>query len=438
LSYDAISPIDGRYRVEAEALSRYFSDRALASERVRVEVAYLRLLMKLGVAPRKRIPPVDIDMQELKKLEEDLGHDVKAVEIYLRKRLGRSKAKGLVPYVHLGLTSEDTNSLAFALLLKSAKDRVLVPAYAGLATQLAEIAAREADTPMTARTHGRPAVPTTFGKEMAVFAVRLAERARYLRGLVPQAKFSGAVGTYASFGLLAKIDWPRELSAFVSGLGVESAGYSTQVVPGERLSDILHAVINLNQLMVSLSRDLWFYQTLDFVHFQRPGRVSSSTMPQKVNPVDLENAEGQAEVSNSLLLMQAYRLQYTRMQRDLSDSAIRRTIGQALAHSLVASSRLRVSLLAMRVERQVLHDDFERHPEIFAEREQILRRLSGDELGYEKVKSAMETGVFVPPIPPDRYLGRAAELAAHCPGAVRELLRSPPGSRGGSPRRSRQ
>ena len=428
MSYDTISPIDGRYRAEAEPLSRFFSDRALASERVRVELAYLRLLVRLRVAPRGRIPSVEVDVRELARLEKKLGHDVKAVEIYLRKKLRHSNANVLAPYVHLGLTSEDTNSLAFALLLRSAKDSVLVPAYAGLATLLAEVAAREADTRMSARTHGRPAVPTTFGKEMAVFAVRLAERTRCLRSLMPQAKFSGAVGTYASFGLLASIDWPRELSAFVEGLGVESVSYSTQVVPGERLSDILHTVINLNQLMISLARDLWFYQTLDFVNFQRPGRVSSSTMPQKINPVDLENAEGQAEISNSLLLMQAYRLQHTRMQRDLSDSVIRRTIGEALAHSLVASSRLRASLLTMKVRRKVLGDDFERHPEIFAEREQILRRLGGDEWGYEKVKSAIEKGGFRVPIPPEGYLGSAAKLAADCPKVVRELLAPPHGT----------
>lgn len=422
MSSDAISPIEGRYRQEAEPLSRYFSERALTIERLRVETRYLEFLMDLGIAPRARVPGIEPDMEEIKRMEERLGHDVKAVEIYVRRCLRDSKAKALAPYVHLALTSEDTNSVAFASLLKEAKDTVLVPAYASLAVELADIARREAGTAMTARTHGRPAVPTTFGKEMAVFAARLAERAAYLGSLTPQAKFSGAVGTYASFSLLGKFDWPAELARFVKKFGIDPSSYSTQVAPGERLSDILHVVITINQLMVSLSRDLWTYQTLGFLRFLRPGKVSSSTMPQKVNPVDLENAEGQAEVSTALLTLQAYRLQQTRMQRDLSDSVIRRTIGQALAHSLVACGRLKASLSAMVVDRQSMKEDLDLHPEIFAEREQILYRLKGDEDGYEKVRSAVESGSFSPTWPEDGYVGYAAELAKGAPSAVRKRL----------------
>ena len=422
MNFDAISPIDGRYRPEAEPLSRYFSERALTIERLKVEIGYLELLMDLGVAPRAKVPEIRPNLQEIKRVEERLGHDVKAVEVYVRKRLRDSNAKALTPYVHLALTSEDTNSLAFASLLKKAKDAVLVPAYASLAIELAEIASKEAGTAMTARTHGRPAVPTTFGKEMAVFAARLAERVAYLGSLTPQAKFSGAVGTYASFRLLGTFDWPAELALFVKKFGVDPTSYSTQVVPGERLADILHCVATINQLIVSLSRDLWAYQTLDFVRFLRPGKVSSSTMPQKVNPVDLENAEGQAEVSTALLTLQAYRLQQTRMQRDLSDSVIRRTIGQALAHSLVACGRLRASLSAMVVNRGSMKEDLRLHPEIFAEREQILSRLKGDEDGYEKVKSAVESGTFSPSGPEDGYVGYAVDLAKGAPSAVRRQL----------------
>jgi adenylosuccinate lyase len=423
LSYDAISPIDGRYRREAEPLASYFSDRATTGARVRVELAYLGLLVELGVAPRGKVPRVKADMRALQSLEEELGHDVKAVEVYLRERLRDSGPKALASYVHLGLTSEDTNSLAFAILLRDAMREIMVPAYSLLATSLAAIARREASTVMVARTHGRPAVPTTFGKEMAVFAVRVAERVSYLGSLVPMAKFSGAVGTYASFGAMGSIDWKGELQKFVEGFGVDAAGYSTQVVPGERLSDILHGVINVNQLISSLSRDLWLYQTLDYVHFLRPGKVSSSTMPQKVNPVDLENAEGQADISNSMLVMIAYRLQQTRMQRDLSDSVVRRMTGQALAHSLVACTRLAASLKAMKVERGTMAADLRGHPEVLAEREQIRRRLAGDARGYEEVKESLERGEFASSMDPARYVGLAPRLARETPGVVLRLLR---------------
>lgn len=424
MNYDSISPIDGRYRSEAEPLAGYFTDRALMGARVRVELAYLGLLVKLGVAPKGRVPKVPADMVAIEGLEKKLGHDVKAVEVYIRDAVLRSGSPALAPFVHLGLTSEDTNSLAYATLLKGAVREVMVPAYSSLAEEVARLASREASTAMAARTHGRPAVPTTFGKEMAVFAVRIAERASRLKALTPMAKFSGAVGTYASFGALGDQDWPEVLSAFVRSFGVEPASYSTQVVPGERLSDILHLVINLNQLVSSLARDLWLYQALGFLHFVRPGKVSSSTMPQKENPVDIENAEGQAEVSTSLLMPLAYRLQQTRMQRDLSDSVLRRMIGQALAHSLVACNRVLGSLPSVRVERGAMLADLRAHPEVLAERAQILRRLQGDPQGYENVRASIGKGGFVADADPLGYLGASEKLAKGCPTAVRNALRA--------------
>jgi adenylosuccinate lyase len=224
------------------------------------------------------------------------------------------------------------------------------------------------------------------------------------------------------------LDWPRVFGDFVGRLGLDFAPYSTQVVPGERLSDILHYVININQLMHSLARDLWMYQTLDYVHISRPGKVSSSTMPQKVNPVDLENAEGQAEVSNSLLTLLAYRLQTTRMQRDLSDSVIRRMTGQAVAHSLIACGRLDASLSSLVVDRKAMADDLAKHREVLAEAVQVAMRLKGDERGYERVKSAIEGGRFEPMAKylkgADGYLGFAPRLALDCPKEVARLLRT--------------
>jgi adenylosuccinate lyase len=424
LNYDSISPIDGRYRAEAEPLAPYMTELALAEERVRVELAYLRLLVDLGVAPKTKVPDIPLSMERVKALEAELGHDVKAVEVYIRESLKNAGAAELGPFVHLGLTSEDTNSMASAILLNEALEKVMVPRYSELATRLAELAKSEARTVMLARTHGRPAIPTTFGKEMAVFAYRLAERTAALKSTRQMAKFSGAVGTYASFSLLGRRDWRKTLRDFVASMGVEAAPYSTQVSPGERLSDTLHFVMNINQLMVSLARDLWLYQTLDYVHFARPGKVSSSTMPQKVNPVDIENAEGQADISSSLLQLMAYRLQITRMQRDLSDSVVRRMVGQALAHSLVACSRLVGSLASMAVERGEMRSDLESHPEVFGEAEQISRRLKGDERGYEKVKSQFDKGEFSQTASAGAYLGAAPEMAEECPAAVARLLGS--------------
>jgi adenylosuccinate lyase len=428
LSYDAISPIDGRYAAEARPLAAFFSEKALSEERLRVELAYLRLLVELGIAPKVEVPTLGFSMARLKSIEERVGHDVKAVEIYIRESLEEKGLASLAPFVHLGLTSEDTNSVAFAKLLSSALAEAIIPAYRKLALQLADLAVRESRTRMLARTHGRPAVPTTFGKEMAVFAVRLAERTAKLGGLKPMAKVSGAAGTYASFRFVSERDWPGIFREFVSGMGVDYAVYTTQVAPGERLSDILHLVVNLNQLVVSLSRDLWLYQMLDYVRFERaPEKVSSSTMPQKVNPVDLENAEGQAEVSNAILNMTAYRLQVTRLQRDLSDSVIRRTVGQGLAHSFVSCNRLQRSLSAMVVDRSRMKRDLSQHSEVYAEALQIALRLRGDARGYEKVKSKVAEGERLRRGSKElaragSYLGAAPDLAARCKKEVSGIL----------------
>jgi len=209
-------------------------------------------------------------------------------------------------------------------------------------------------------------------------------------------------------------------------MGVKYEPYSTQVVPWEANSDILHLVINLNQLMGGLARDLWTYQALDYIRFSRPGKVSSSTMPQKVNPVDLENAEGQAEVSNALLVLIAYKPETTRLQRDLSDSVVKRMTGQALAHSLIAAKRLRFSLGALSIDREEMERDLHNHPEVMAEAVQLMLRLKGDKRGYQRVKRSIESGKFATlggyAAKAGAYLGDAPSLAKACPRRVRVLL----------------
>lgn len=428
MSSEPISPIDDRYYPEAKELAGYFSENALVRERAAVELAYLAFLQRSGIAPKRRIPRIDVSPRAVKAIEGRVGHDVKAVELYLQGRLAASGAAKLSPFVHLGLTSEDVNSVAYARLLRRSMEEVLIPAYSSLARALAALARREAFAVMLARTHGRPALPTTFGKEVAVFAVRLAERVSKLGSSRPAAKLSGAVGTYASFSLLGKRGWQRALGRLVEGMGLRYEPYSTQVVPWEANSDILHCVITLNQLMEGLARDLWIYQAMELVRFSRPGKVSSSTMPQKVNPVDLENAEGQAQVSNALLALLAYKPETTRLQRDLSDSVVKRMTGQALAHSLIAAKRLLHSLGSMSVDRRAMARDLASHPEVMAESVQVSMRVKGDRRGYQKVKKAVELGSLERlarrGTEPGLYIGEAASLAGACPARVKALLNS--------------
>lgn len=423
-----ISPVDDRYYDEAKELSRYYSERALVEERIHLEVEYLWFLVSVGVAPNVRVPRVALSYEKVKRLEASLGHDVKAVEVYVREMIRKSRTPNLAPFVHLGLTSEDINNLARGRMLLSALARVVIPSFERLARTLADLAAKESSTTMVARTHGQPALPTTFGKEMANFAVRLAERVAFLRSLPPTAKVSGAVGTFASFVLMRKsLDWRESLKRFVTSMGLEYIEYNSQVPPNERYSDIFHALIDLNLIMINLARDLWMYQALGYLRFARPGKVSSSTMPQKVNPLDLENAEGQAEISNALLQLIAYKPEVTRLQRDLSDSPVRRMTGQGLAHSIIAAKRLLNSLDTMVLERREMKDDLQNHKEVYAEAVQLLLRSAGDDQGYEKVRKAIQEGRFSIPRSFSRnigqYLGLAPVLAKECRKEVERLLK---------------
>ncbi|WP_449461766.1 lyase family protein [Tardisphaera miroshnichenkoae] len=430
-SGDALSPVDGRYRAEVAPLRNLFSERSLFLERARVELLYLRDLVKSGAL---EIEPQELDPEALikvfpedwyvqvKALEEKLGHDVKALEVWLRGFLEGRGYPRLAPLVHLGLTSDDTNNLAYGLLLKKALDE-MIGQYERLLAKLRDLAKNHAKDVMLARTHGVPAVPTTFGKEMGVFAWRLSERIEALKAIKPYGKLGGAVGNHNALCFLnEEFDWLSFSAKFVSSLGLRYAPLTKQVVPHEATSDVLHQIMLINHIMAELSRDLWTYNMLGLISFQRKG-VSSSTMPHKVNPVDLEDAEGQVDISNSLLSLLAYRLVSTRLQRDLSDSPIRRMMGQALAHSYLACGRVVRALEYMKVNSEFMVNEVRAHPEVLSEAVQVSLRATGDPLGYEEVHGNItnmeelkkrvggELGKRLLRLTPEEYVGMAERLA---------------------------
>ncbi len=347
---------------------------------------------------------------------------MKALEVWLRGFLQEHGYQSLAPLVHLGLTSDDTNNLAYGLLLKKALEEV-IGQYERLLYELRALAEKHAKDVMIARTHGVPAVPTTFGKEMGVFAWRLSERVEALRAIKPYGKLGGAVGNHnALYFLNADFDWLGFSAKFVSSLGLKYAPLTKQIVPHEATSDALHQIMLINHIMAELSRDLWTYNMLGLISFQRKG-ISSSTMPHKVNPVDLEDAEGQSDVSNSLLSLLAYRLVSTRLQRDLSDSPIRRMMGQALAHSYIACGRVIRALEYMKVNSEFMLSEVQAHPEVLSEAVQVSLRASGDPLGYEEVHDNIsnleelkkrvggELGKRLMGLKPEEYVGMADRLA---------------------------
>lgn len=395
-----LSPLDGRYKHEVERLRDYFSEAALTRERVIVELEYLQYIMaKLG---REGVDQVGKqissfvltkeDLRAIGKLETKFEHDVKAIEVFLSQRLGLPKQVSSL--LHFGLTSEDVNNIAYSRLLKRFTSDVLVPLIIDVARQLCDMAMRYRDTPMLARTHGQPAAPTTFGKEIAVFAFRVGHRLSKIADVVFYGKLNGAVGNYNSLAVAhPEIDWIEFSDEFVTRMGLHPWRITTQILPSDWLSDFLHLVRSLNNVVISLDRDLWMYASYGYLRIiPDKDEVGSSTMPQKVNPKDFENSEGNLSVSNSLLEVLEYGLQVNRLQRDLSDSTMKRNLGVAIGHALIGYSRLLKGLSKVDVNSAFMLSELEKHPEVYSEAVQVLLRDEGNDQAYFKVLKLIRSG----------------------------------------------
>ncbi|MEM0320828.1 MAG: adenylosuccinate lyase [Thermoprotei archaeon] len=393
----AISPVDGRYKKEVNDLSRFFSEFALIRERVNVEIRFLMFLLRLinrSVDPQlaKKLESVyktfNIDAAiEVKKLEEKFDHDVKAIEVYLEKFVGDYS-----PYIHFGLTSEDVNNLAYGRLLTLFINEVYLSDLKKLIKELVKLAIRYVDSPMLGRTHGQPATPTTFGKEIGLYAYRLAKLLRTISQLRVSGKLNGAVGNFnALVAAYSKINWVEEVPRFIQELGLEPELFSTQILPYESYVDLFNNVAAVNALLINLCRDMWMYYSLGYISLSaQESQVGSSTMPHKVNPKDFENSEGNLKLANSLLHLYTNELLINRLQRDLSDSTIRRSFGVALAHSILAYRRLRRQLTRLSLNEEKMLEDLNSHGEVFSEALQIMMRKNGVKDAYFKVLSKVK------------------------------------------------
>src|SRR6185503_13044823 len=279
------------------------------------------------------------DAEHIKNIEAETNHDVKAIEYWLRAKLGENaEAQRALEFIHFACTSEDINNLAYALMIRASRDEVMLPRLAELIEALKRLAHRHAGLAMLSRTHGQAASPTTLGKEMANFAYRL-ERARgRIAAVAVMGKANGAVGNYnAHVAAYPEFDWERFSRRFVARLGLEFNPYTTQIEPHDALAELLDAYARANSILLDLDRDLWGYISLGyFTQKTKKGEVGSSTMPHKVNPIDFENSEGNVGIANALLRHLAEKLPVSRWQRDLSDSTAQRNLGTALGHGLLA------------------------------------------------------------------------------------------------------
>ena len=403
-STDALSPLDGRYASKLEEVRHIFSEAGLMRERVRVECAwFLALAAGPAAAALAGLPraardlfislsknPDGADIAAIKKIEARTNHDVKAVEIWLRGELTRHGAAAAeLEWVHFGCTSEDINNLAYALMLRSARARLLLPMLERIVGRLDSLARRHAAAPMLARTHGQTATPTTIGKEFANVAARLqAQRAGIGRvGIL--GKMNGAVGNFnAHVAALPQVDWLGFSRTFVETLGVASNAYTTQIEPHDWIAEYCHALMRANTVLLDLARDMWSYISLGYFKQRMiEGEVGSSTMPHKVNPIDFENAEGNLGLANALLGHFADKLPVSRMQRDLTDSTVLRNVGVAIGHSVLSYGSLERGLDKIELDQRRVAEDLDRAWEVLGEAVQTVMRAHGMPDAYDRLKS---------------------------------------------------
>ena len=404
-SLTAISPIDGRYRHQVQHLDDYFSEYALIRYRVLVEVEYFLFLARkrffaLDAPSRRRLQTATEqfsleDAEWIKQTEKTTNHDVKAVEYFLKSRLGDQDkeavdmANDVSEWIHFGLTSQDINNTAIPLLWKHALEFEYLPGLLNLKRQLEVLARDWKDIPMLARTHGQPASPTRLGKEIMVFIERLENQVELLIQIPFSAKFGGATGNFnAHYVAFPKKDWVKLANEFVEGtLGLQRQQYTTQIEHYDNLAAHFDAMKRINTILTDLCRDIWTYVSMDyFKQKTQKGEIGSSAMPHKVNPIDFENAEGNLGIANALFEHFSTKLPISRLQRDLTDSTVLRNIGVPFAHTVLALKSIEKGLDKLVLNKEKLLQDLENNWAVVAEAIQTILRRENYPKPYEALK----------------------------------------------------
>jgi len=399
----ALSPLDGRYSSKVGPLRNFFSELGLIRCRVQVEVEWLKAL---AAEPEIReAPPFsaatltqldfivkkfsEADGAAVKIIEARTNHDVKAIEYFLKDKLaGNAEIARVAEFIHFACTSEDINNLCHALMLKAARDEVMVPALDAIIRQLTALAHKLAGAAMLAHTHGQPASPTTLGKELANVVYRLRRARGRISAVSIAGKINGAVGNYnAHLAAYPDFDWEKFARQFVEDRGLEFNPYTIQIEPHDSFAELFDAFARANTILIDLDRDIWGYISLGYFRQKaKAGEIGSSTMPHKVNPIDFENSEGNLGVANALLRHMSEKLPISRWQRDLTDSTVLRNTGVALGHTLLAYDSCLKGLDKLEANRAKLAADLDANWEVLAEPIQTVMRRYGVAGAYEKLK----------------------------------------------------
>ncbi|WP_124948519.1 adenylosuccinate lyase [Sulfuriferula thiophila] len=446
----ALSPLDGRYAAKVAPLRTHFSEFGLIHNRVTVEIEWLKALAAesaIAEVPAFSADTIaelnevitnfsEADAESIKAIERTTNHDVKAVEYFLRERFASNPEIARVgEFIHFACTSEDINNLSHALMLKAAREQVMLPSLNSVIARLTEIAHEHAALPMLSRTHGQPASPTTLGKEMANVVYRLQRQANQIAAVPMLGKINGAVGNYnAHLSAYPEIDWEGFAQRFVESLGLTFNPYTIQIEPHDYMAELFDAISRVNTVLIDLNRDIWGYISVGYFKQKvKAGEIGSSTMPHKVNPIDFENAEGNLGLANALLRHLAEKLPISRWQRDLTDSTVLRNMGVALGYALLGFDSCLRGLNKLEANPQRLAEDLDNNWEVLAEPIQTVMRRFNVPNAYEQLKELTRgksginrdslhvfiSGLAIPDadkqrllaMTPASYIGKAVELA---------------------------
>ncbi|MDB5746487.1 MAG: adenylosuccinate lyase [Massilia sp.] len=448
-SLSALSPLDGRYAAKTDKLRPILSEAGFMHHRVMVEIAWLQALAQAGFAEIKPFSAQasahldkiaagfsEQDAARIKEIEAVTNHDVKAVEYWLKEQVKDvPELVAASEFIHFGCTSEDINNTSHGMMLKAARDTVMLPALQNIIAKLTEIAHANAALPMLSRTHGQTASPTTLGKEFANVVARLQRAVQRIADVDILGKMNGAVGNYnAHLSAYPGFDWPAfSKDVIESRLGLSFNPYTIQIEPHDYMAEMFDAIARANTILLDLNRDIWTYVSLGYFKQRlKAGEIGSSTMPHKVNPIDFENSEGNLGLANAVLRHMAEKLPVSRMQRDLTDSTVLRNIGVGFGYALLAYDSCLRGLNKLEVNAARLEQDLDANWEVLAEPVQTVMRRYGIENPYEQLKEltrgkgitkeALREFIGTLAIPQDakdlllamtpaNYTGLAAELA---------------------------
>ncbi|WLT07651.1 adenylosuccinate lyase [Gilliamella apis] len=399
----ALSPIDGRYGDKTTELRTIFSEYGLLKYRVQVEVRWLQKLANqadilevptLSEQATKHLNEIvenfnEQDAIRIKTIEKTTNHDVKAVEYFLKEKVNTNEElQAINEFIHFACTSEDINNLSYALMLKTARDTVLIPYWNKLIAIITTQAKTYRDLPLLSRTHGQPATPSTIGKEFANVAYRLKRQLKQLESIEILGKINGATGNYnAHMVAYPQINWHKFSEEFVTSLGLQWNPYTTQIEPHDYIAEYFDCIARFNTIMIDFDRDVWGYIALN--HFKQKtvaGEIGSSTMPHKVNPIDFENSEGNLGLANAIMSHLGSKLPISRWQRDLTDSTVLRNLGVGIGYAIIAYQSTLKGLNKLEVNQEHLLDELNRNWEVLAEPIQTVMRRYGIEKPYEKLK----------------------------------------------------